>query len=47
MSDETKRKMSNAVKGRVWINNGVINKQVNPDNILEGFVRGRIYKRKN
>ena len=46
MSDEARINMSNAVKGRVWINNGEINKQVTPDKIPEGFIRGRIYKRK-
>ena len=47
MSEEARKNMSNAVKGRVWVNDGIINKQVTSDNIPEGFVRGRIYKRKN
>ena len=51
-SDETKAKMSLAhkgntvAKGRIHINNGEINKMVYPNQIPEGFNKGRIYRRK-
>lgn len=45
-SEETKKKMSEsrkeANKGKIWINNGIINKFVYPDEIPEGFVKGRL-----
>ena len=46
VSDETIRKMSEASKGKnkdkIWVNNGVISKRVKPEEIPEGFVRGRL-----
>ena len=44
-SEETKRKMSEALKGKIWINNGVISKMLKCDeDIPEGFSRGRLKK---
>jgi hypothetical protein len=49
-SEETKQKMSIAAKnrngGKIWINNRIIQTRVYPDNIPEGFVKGKL-KRKN
>ena len=52
MSEETKQKISEAMKGekhplygKIWINNGVVNKLVKIDEeIPEGFSRGRLKK---
>lgn len=33
-----------ANKGQIWVNNGTVNKYVNPDQIPEGFVRGLLRK---
>ena len=45
MSEKTKRKLSEATKGKIWINNGVISKMLKCDeDIPEGFSRGRIKK---
>ena len=45
MSEETKRKLSEATKGKIWINNGVISKMLKCDeDIPEGFSRGRLKK---
>lgn len=43
-NEETKKKISFANKnaGRIWVNNCSINKFVYPDQIPEGFIRGRI-----
>jgi hypothetical protein len=30
------------VRGRVWVNNGILNKRVKPDQIPEGFRNGRV-----
>ncbi len=36
-----------AVIGSIWINNGITNKRIKPDDIIpEGFVIGRLYKKK-
>lgn len=46
-SSETKRKLSEASKDRIWINNGIVNKLVKIDSdIPEGFVRGRLKNEK-
>lgn len=47
LKPETKEKLRKAIKGRIWINNGIINKQVYPKDFNEiykplGFIRGRI-----
>lgn len=50
LSQETRIKMSQSrrgntnVRGRVWVNNGVINKSVYPNEIPDGFVRGKLQK---
>lgn len=51
-SDESKAKMSIAHKGQntwlkdtIFVNNGFINKRVYPDQIPEGFKKGRISKK--
>lgn len=44
MSEETTKRMSTARKGRICVNNGVINKMVYPNEIPEGFVRGVLRK---
>lgn len=41
-SQTTKDAISKSNRGRIWMNNGVVNKRVYPDQIPEGFVRGRI-----
>jgi len=41
LTEECKKKKSDAIKGRVWVNNGKKNRQVYPDNIPEGYSRGR------
>lgn len=33
------------IRGRIWVNDGFVNKMVYPDNIPDGFERGRIYSR--
>lgn len=46
-SEEAKQKMSQShigntnVRGRIWVNDGVLTKRVYPDQIPEGFVEGR------
>lgn len=43
----TKSKIGNTIaRGRVWINNGTVNKFVYPDQIPGGFVKGRLTLRK-
>lgn len=48
LSKECKRKISESlkgntvIKGRIWMNNGVINKMVYPNESPEGFVKGRL-----
>lgn len=44
LSEETKKKMSEAAKGKIWINNGVISKFVKCEEIHNGFSRGRLKK---
>jgi hypothetical protein len=39
-------KGNTVAKGRIHINNGEINKMVYPNQIPEGFNKGRIYRRK-
>jgi hypothetical protein len=34
-------------RDRIWVNNGVINKMVYPNEIPEGFVKGQLKKRSN
>jgi len=50
ISLETRKKLSIASaandKGRIWINNGIENKFIYPNEIPDGYVKGRIYKRK-
>lgn len=41
-STKTKQKIAEQIKGRIFVNNGIINKQVFPDNIPDGFVKGRL-----
>lgn len=35
------------IRGRIWVNNGVISKMVYPNEIPEGFVSGRIFVKNN
>ena len=48
VSDDTKQilstKMSHRNKGKIWINNGVVSKFINPDDLqkYQGYVIGRI-----
>lgn len=49
LSCETKKKISESCKGqqsvnkgRIWVNNGVVNKMVYPNEIPEGFVKGML-----
>ena len=46
MSTETKKLISAQHKGRIWINNGFVNKLINPDDIdlyiNNGFKKGRV-----
>ena len=49
LSEETKARMSAAKKGqniwskgRIWVNNGIINKRVYLNQIPNGFIKGRI-----
>ena len=45
LSEDTKKKLSAATKGRIWINNGVIAKMVKcNEEIPTGFIRGRLKK---
>ena len=56
VSEETKKKLSEAHKGnksltgRIWVNNGIYNKPIFPDQLSEylnnGFIRGKIYIKK-
>tara|TARA_R110002050_G_C8714617_1_gene495851 strand:- start:45 stop:620 length:576 start_codon:yes stop_codon:yes gene_type:complete len=39
---ETKDKMSKAIVGRIHVNNGVLSKMVYPNDIPNGFVKGRL-----
>ena len=45
-TEEQKKILSNKARlrstGRVWVNNGVISKFIYPNEIPEGFIRGRI-----
>jgi hypothetical protein len=43
-SEESKLKISNSRSGKIIVNNGVIAKLVYPDNIPEGFIKGRLRK---
>ena len=45
-SEAFKENLTTIVKGRTHVTNGIINKFVFPDNIPDGFKRGRIVKRK-
>lgn len=38
-------KMSDSRKGKIWVHNGELNKRVYPDQIPEGFVKGRLINR--
>ena len=42
LSEETKRKMKDSQLGKIMVNNGIINKWTYPDEIPNGFVRGRL-----
>ena len=42
LTDELRIKRSMATKGRIWVNNGKINHLVLPDQIPDGFVRGKL-----
>lgn len=43
-----KAKIGNTIiRGRIWVNNGVISKMVYPNEIPEGFVSGRIFVKNN
>ena len=44
LSEETKKKLSAAAKGRIWINNGVISKMLKCEDIPSGYIRGRLKK---
>ena len=42
-SEDTKNKISNSSKDRIWINNGIVNKFVKIDEYIpEGFVKGML-----
>lgn len=41
-SEETKRKISESRTGKIWVNNSIIAKQVFPNEIPDGFVKGRL-----
>lgn len=42
-TDEHKNKIGASRKGKVWITDGKINKVVNPSNIPDGWVRGKVW----
>lgn len=42
MPDSAKKKISVANKGRSWYNNGVESRMFKPDEILDGFTKGRL-----
>jgi hypothetical protein len=44
LSKESKQKISESRNGKIIVNNGIIAKLVYPDNIPEGFVKGRLKK---
>ena len=45
-TEETKNRISQAKKGCIWINNGIISTTINAnDTIPDGYVKGRIFKR--
>lgn len=41
-TSESKEKNRQAHLGRIWVNNGIINKHIFPNEIPNGFVRGRL-----
>lgn len=41
-SDETKKKLSDVLKGSRWYNNGIVEKMFRTDDIPKGYVRGRL-----
>lgn len=43
-SEERRKKVSELFKNTKWFNNGKINKRLNPDNVPEGFVPGKLSK---
>lgn len=48
MTQEVKRKISNSRKGKIWINNGYLERCINNINgIPEGFIKGRLKKQPN
>lgn len=47
-SEETKKKIGQYGKGRIWVNNGKENKFIKPEEFdkLEGYVKGKLIKKK-
>lgn len=43
-TNKHKENLAKAIKGRVWVNNGFVEKQINKNNIPDGFTLGRIKK---
>jgi hypothetical protein len=45
-SEDMKKRISNTKRGKVWINNGIVRKVVDPNSVLpEGFIFGRKLKK--
>ena len=42
MKKSSKEKISNTMSKLIWINNGIENRRVKPDNIPTGWVKGRL-----
>lgn len=48
-SDEKRKKLADSIRGRKWINNGIIQKQVKPEDLdyflSQGFISGQLKRR--